>query len=414
MATPSNKNAASAPRSDRSIAITFIRGDTHMPDKDSQLPATQHVVEPEAPLTIREDAVPVRGLAAERITDVLPAMAYERIGQMVISPEADAVLNEPLPDDEVDIRPDGLIYASHEYVVRQLNRAFGRMGWTLIPGSPLARRPDANPPEYFQRWVLFVGGVYCAEALASRVFYDNGQMHLDDVAEAIKSDCKSRVAKDLGIATECWNRRFAKKWRDEFAVQVVAPKRDKGQMINAKLWRRIDGDALEGELGTVEETEKKRRTQDSARATGSAVNQGGSPPPPTAPVAAPASSGKAPAETPGNGERQAGVALPIQPPRVEAPGPTDLKTMRGGLLPQQERAIWARARAAGLVDHEDANALIDLLVKGNYTTIVPISGRTSTENCAAMFKGIQGMKLAALLKQIDASKVTRPDQVETI
>src|SRR5712664_1731986 len=105
---------------------------------EKNLPATQHV-ESDAPLTIREDAVPVRALAAERITDVLPAIAYERIGQMIISPEAEAVLNEPLPDDEVDIRPDGLIYASHEYVVRQLNRAFGRMGWTLVPGSPLTR-----------------------------------------------------------------------------------------------------------------------------------------------------------------------------------------------------------------------------------------------------------------------------------
>ncbi len=432
---------------------------------DNQLPATQHVESDALPLAISEGAVPVRALAAERITDVLPAVAYERIGQMVLTDKAEEILNEPLPDDEVDIRPDGLIYASHEYVVRQLNRAFGRMGWTLVPGSPLTRRPESNPPEYFQRWVLFVGGVYCSEALSSAIFYDNGLMTLDDCAEKIKSDCKRRTTKDLGIGTECWNRRFQKRIRDEQCVQVVV-QTSKG---NVKQWRRIDADPLKGELGTRSEEKKGQDNtvragstpnppgqgeprlasmdtagtvspQSTARATGDSRT----PPPTSAPAAAPT---RVSAQGAGNPRRAGNVAPdsslaehPYQGPekpngttapsdgppvsnateRPATPASDSPKPMRGGLLPLQERHIWARARAAGLAVGDDASALLDFLVEARdgtgspFTTIVPLAGRTSGENVNALMKGLQGFKLTALLKQIDAAKVHNPKTVEPI
>lgn len=369
--------------------------------ENETLPATRD----EGALEIRADGVPERRFATDSINQPMPASALDRLGQIPPLDERQlAILNAPLDSEEVEIRPDGLIYTSHEYVTRKLNEIFGQFQWTLVEASPLKQEPGTN--RYYQKWACYIGGIFAGVTMASREYYpDNRQMDLSDIYEQIMSACITRLGKRWGIAHEMWNRGYAEKWRTKNAVQVIAPIKRRTGTTNEKVWRRKDREPFDGELGTVAEvTEREKARTNSARTAGNA-GTGHSPLPETAPTAAPSIRGS---EVPSGSTVPSDSNHPVSNTTVRMVTPTpDPTPMRGGLLPQQERAIWARARDAGLVVKDDANGLLTLLERGKYSTIVPVAGKTSAENCAALFKGIAGIKLAALLKQIDASKVAQ-------
>jgi hypothetical protein len=360
-------------------------------ETEAQVPATAEQVEQtateETPLAIREDAVPARVITAERITDALPPAAYERIGQLMVTPEQSKELEAPTDPEEVDILPDGSIYLSHEYYRRKLNKVFGHLQWTLAPGSGLTQRPATN--EWYQRWVLYVGGVYVSEAIASRAYQENNaRMDLSDVAEAIKSDAIRRCCKDLGIGHECWNRRFQQQWRKEHAIQVVAKVWKRGQQINDKVWRRKDADPFPDE-------------QTSARG---AANPQPSPAPPAAtaapappkPAEAPpkAAAPAKPVQATPDAPKAAPTAAPAQP-AAPAKAPTVPK-----LLDLQVRMAFAQARQAGLVVGENADPLMEILETEFKVARVVSDGKKSTELCHAMLKSLPGNLFTGLLKRM--------------
>src|SRR5258708_6611139 len=102
-------------------------------ETENQVPATIDDNHREELPAINADALPEqRRLSADSIRAPLPPAVYERLGQMVLTPEQEAILNEPVDPNEVDIRPDdGAVYLSHAYYRKQLTRAFGRMGWSF-------------------------------------------------------------------------------------------------------------------------------------------------------------------------------------------------------------------------------------------------------------------------------------------
>jgi Mitochondrial genome maintenance MGM101 len=360
-----------------------------MPDEnENTLPAIEENHREEQPLAIREDAVPVRSLAAEKVTDTLPAAAYERIGQIpALTPEQEKMLSDPLPDNEVDIRPDdGMVYASHEYYRRKLNEVFGRMQWTLVPGSPLTQRPGTN--EWYQRWTLFVNGCYVSEAFESYDYQpNNARMDLSDVAEAIKSGALKRCCKDLGIAAECWQKRWTEAWRKKYAIQVVAQVWRKGQQVNAKVWRRSDADPLPGEQTSVRGAGANPQPNPQA-----APAPAPSKPPETPPkAAAPAKPVQVVPDVP----KAAPVAAPAQP--ATAPKPANTPK----LLDSQIRMLFARGRSCGLVVGEDAAPMIEWLTANYGIAEVMSDGKKSTEICHAMFKMVPPVRFTALLKQLD-------------
>lgn len=354
-----------------------------MPDEietsASQVPATQGEVNGTADLQIRADTLPDKRYSAEKVTDALPPAVYERLGQNALVLEDKQIIELELstPDDEVDIRPDnGVVYASHEYYRRKLNKIFGYMGWTLIPGSGLTQRNGTN--EWYQRWVLFVNGVYVSEAIASRMLHEqNRNMDLSDVAESIKSDALRRCCKDLGIATECWNKRWVARWRKENAIEVVAPVWKKGQQVNEKVWRRKDADPFPGERGVATAPSLNPRVEVKPDA------------PKQAPAAPPAAGATAGGDTPR-------TPPPAPPP---ASKPAGMKITEG-----QIRLLWQRARGVQLVVANDAALWIDWLKTNAGIKVPDISGRTSEEIATEMMKAIPGTAITPLVKKLDALK----------
>ncbi len=348
-------------------------------------------------LAINADAVPEqRRFAADSIRAPLPPAVYERLGQMTFTKEQEIELDKPLPEEEADIRPDdGAVYASHEYYRRKLNAVFGRMGWTLIPGSPLAQEPNSD--NYYRVWILFIGGVYVSEAMASRKYIKtNARMSLDDVAEAIKSDALRRCCKDLGIATECWNKRWTEKWRKENAVQVVAKVWRNGQEVNAKAWRRKDADPLPGE----QQGSSPVRQPEGPKASPAASPPAGS----QAPKAA------APSPKPARASKPATAAPKPAPAAAKSvtmvPDPKPNSTPR--LLDSQVRLLFARGRNAQLIVGEDAGPMLEYLAEFGIA-VVQSDGKTSAENCNATMKNVPPNRFTELVKKLDEmAKAAKP------
>lgn len=319
-----------------------------------------------------------RQIAAANITDTLPKEAYLGASTLVLSREERDILEEPVPDDEIDIRPDGLIYVSHEYVRRILNRALGHGQWALVPGSNLVS--DQN--QLYQRWVLFCRGVYVSEALGSGRYFQNGNQTRDDVAESIKSDCIRRCAKDLGIGLEAWNKRRAETWRRQYAVQRLCST----NQGNKQLWRRSDADPLQNEIAPkppVEPvgagTETRRDVLPRTDEPSSAVKTTAAAPPPQTPPKPALEPKQAPLKI---APKSQGTALAI----------TD----------GQVRLLWTRALGAQLVVGDDAEKLITFLAENCMIPIPNRSGKKSKETAAHMMRQLPaGAQFQKLLKTLE-------------
>ena len=178
---------------------------------------TQAVEKPEPPSLLTK----YPGVAAKAFTD----------GQQ-------AILEMPIPADDIDILPTGEVYFSQVGYRRTLNRAFGPGAWALVPSGEFYQDGETLCREYS----LLVEGRFISAAIGEADFQpDNPRMSKATAAEALKSNALMRCCKDLLIASECWDKRTNSKWIAEYAVAVWTVgvgKSNKGD--KKKLWRRKD------------------------------------------------------------------------------------------------------------------------------------------------------------------------------
>ena len=165
----------------------------------------------------------------------------------VTSKQQEVLLTSVDPMD-VEIKPDGPVYLPQVKYRRRLNLAFGPMGWALLPADELRMKGNIM----YRKYVLLVGDRYVAEAIGDQKYFENNEnMSYADAAEGVKSNALERCCKDLGIASELWDPGWTTQWKQEHAVQVMAP--HKGQM--KKMWRRKDRPPFEGEGGQITKPE---------------------------------------------------------------------------------------------------------------------------------------------------------------
>lgn len=214
--------------------------------------ALEKVAEGISALPKKEDLALV--VSAKDLRSVLPVKFYDGASTLATSAEERLLIDEfrDVPNDQIEIRPDdGMIYCTHIHYRRALTQIFGTE-WVMMPGSPIAREDDGDKVSIAQRWVLIVRGCYVGEAVGVGVFWkNNAKMNLSDAAEAAQSEALRRIcAKSaLGIGSNCWDRRFANRWRKENCVEVwVTTIKGKKQ-----LWRRVDDDPLDGEVPPAKE-----------------------------------------------------------------------------------------------------------------------------------------------------------------
>lgn len=198
-------------------------------------------------------------VAAESTDPVLdtdgPPM-YSGASMLVLDASEIAGLTADFDDNEVEIRPDGLIYLPQAFFRQRLNQVIGIGQWALVQH---AVKMDEDHYVYFDG-SLFIRGKFVARAMGEGQKHDNAIQSMAAVYESAKSDCIVRCCKDLSIASKLWQPEYARKWTDEHAVRVW---RESGNGWSARggkkgdfFWRRKDSPPFWWE-GKSEKREKK-------------------------------------------------------------------------------------------------------------------------------------------------------------
>jgi hypothetical protein len=105
-----------------------------------------------------------------------------------------------------------------------------------------------------QEWALYAQGQFISAAVGGAEYQEeNNRMTWSDVLETIKSNALMRLCKDLGIASECWDKKFTRKFQQEYCVQVWVDGK------NRPLWRRMDSPAFYKEKGPTDDSPNKEK-----------------------------------------------------------------------------------------------------------------------------------------------------------
>lgn len=159
-------------------------------------------------------------------------------------------VSRPILESEILIKPTGEIYVAQVTYRRILNKAFKPGGWALVPRGPWTKMKDIIYREY----ALVVAGRFISEAVGAQEYFDNKRMTYADATEGAKSDALKKACKDIGIASECWDKSFCEKFIEKNCIQVWV--KDKNTGKNKTQWRRKDFKAFYNETGEVKPNDK--------------------------------------------------------------------------------------------------------------------------------------------------------------
>lgn len=139
-------------------------------------------------------------------------------------------LSAPVDENEVQIKPNGIIFLPWESTARRLNEVIGVGQWVLH--SPTWKR-DGN--FVIMQAALYVRGCYVDTVYGQCEYHEsNDNMSLMDAVKGAKSDCITNAGKTLGVHIELWNPNFIRTWTAKHAVLVW--RRSKPRPV----WRRKD------------------------------------------------------------------------------------------------------------------------------------------------------------------------------
>lgn len=204
-------------------------------------------------LTVRDDVSVVDPQTGEVVAidngvKGLPDDPYSGAAAVPFNAEIGEKLTRRIPEEDLDILPTGEVYASQVRYRRVLNEAFGVGGWALKPRGEL--RLDPKDKYMYQKWALYAHGRFISEAIGEQEYQEsNKRMSYAAAAEGVKSNALTRCCKDLGIASECWDRRFTEQFKAEHCVKVFCKNRNTGK--TEAQWRRKDAPKFWNESGVV-------------------------------------------------------------------------------------------------------------------------------------------------------------------
>ena len=172
---------------------------------------------------------------------------YQQASCLTITPDEQAALLADFDADEIEIRPDGLIYLPQSFFRSRLNSVFGVGQWALIQ-----HRTHMDDAFLYFDGSLYVRGCFVARAMGEGKKHGGNEMQSwAGVYESAKSDCIVRCCKDLSIAAKLWQPAFTREWVDKRAIKVWQEyeKPDRNGKKGKFVWRRKDAPPFYWEKG---------------------------------------------------------------------------------------------------------------------------------------------------------------------
>lgn len=164
--------------------------------------------------------------------------SFHGLGNEPFSKEAQNILYNELPDNDIEITPDGLLYLPEIKYRRILNKAFGAGAWGLAPRSETLVQMQDFGGLLTREYGLIIHGRLVSIARGEQTFFK--EQGIPTATEGCKSNALMRCCKDLGIASELWDPRFIKKFKkkncENIFVEYIPTKKKK------KIWKRKDED----------------------------------------------------------------------------------------------------------------------------------------------------------------------------
>lgn len=217
----------------KSTALTVVK----RPVKRALMPARRTT-----PVQI---LAPVQNLAPARMLTDDVSLGELGLVEVKLTDAEEAVLVAPVDPHDVDVLPTGQPYLSHPWYTRRFNQAFGRTGWQIIPVA----KPMMNDKSVVCPYILFIHQKPVAFAMGEQAYHPtNKDQTYGDALEATIASALRRCAKRIGVGLEMWDRRFLRKWLDEYAVKVWLDKKD-GSESNKPVFRRRDEPPFWNEKG---------------------------------------------------------------------------------------------------------------------------------------------------------------------
>ncbi|CAD6888005.1 unnamed protein product [Tilletia controversa] len=165
------------------------------------------------------------------------ATSFQGMSTEPFSSEIAKILSAPLTPEDIEIKPDGLLYLPEIKYRRILNKAFGPGGWGLAPRG----ETNVGPKIVSREWVLVCLGRFVSTARGEQEYFDPSGVAT--ASEGAKSNALMRCCKDLGIASELWDPRFIREFKKKHCIDVFTENASTGR--KRKLWRRRDAPPFE-------------------------------------------------------------------------------------------------------------------------------------------------------------------------
>ncbi|CEP65037.1 Mgm101p LALA0_S18e00298g [Lachancea lanzarotensis] len=160
------------------------------------------------------------------------AVSFQGLGSRPFDDKVQTELSKPLAAEDIEVKPDGLVYLPEIKYRRILNRAFGAGGWGLVPRSETIVTDKLVTREY----ALICHGQLVSLARGEQDYF--AESGIPTATEGCKSNALMRCCKDLGIGSELWDPVFIKQFKktncvDKFVEHVTTKKK-------RKIWLRHD------------------------------------------------------------------------------------------------------------------------------------------------------------------------------
>ncbi|KAK3622959.1 hypothetical protein LTR56_021900 [Elasticomyces elasticus] len=178
-----------------------------------------------------QDPPPVLG---ENEKQVDWTRSYHGLSSTPFTAEQADILQQEIKYDDIEIKPDGIIYLPEIKYRRILNKAFGPGGWGLAPRGETIVTGKVVTREYG----LVCGGRLISIARGEQQYFDPDG--IPTATEGCKSNALMRCCKDLGIASELWDPRFIRRFLAESGKEMIVEHATTKK--RRKHWMRKDDD----------------------------------------------------------------------------------------------------------------------------------------------------------------------------